>query len=256
MLRTIFGAVKIFYYVSKLFGFSCFELNFSLKRIQFRSISFAILFISISFWTLISWSSISHLKVKNSEDSKFTKTIFIASIYGIYSAFNPVLVIFVIIFHNLKRKNIGRFLRKINSFDVTLIKLRWKFQCVNQSFYALVVSIITFVLMSLKIRFVMEYLKTNHDDDWLSLISFGGSIFDVPILVIILSHFLMSSFCVLLRLQILCKNFRTLHLSGYAIPLTTEKCIFNNFTRLYTTFCVMRSIQFSQLRFVSWLVFF
>lgn len=228
--ESIYETFKLFFYISKFFGFSCFKIDFRTKKVTFNFFSLWIFLTSISVWILISWSSMLQLERETQTDLKFTKATFISSIHRIYSAFNPCMMIFVIIFHNSRRKNIGTFLRKIYNFDESLKKLRWEFQYANDNLYVVVVLLIIIGLMILKMRFILYHLTW---DGWKNIMFYAGVVLDVPALVIILSHFILSSCSVLIRAQILRKNFESMQHYGLSKSLAKEKLIFNNFTRLY-----------------------
>lgn len=233
--KSIYEAVKPFYILSKLIGFCCFTLNFKNGRIFLSPSDFLSLFASVALWASISYHNFKMLVVQP-DDEHAAAQKFVSLIYRFHAALNPMFTLFSVIYLTVKRAHVSRFLEKVDAFDNALVSLGWKFRASNSRYPVIVVIAIGTLLLSLKTFFIMKFAAQLEYIYWLSI----GVLLEVPILLSILSHLLLSGFCISTRLKVLNENFKWLNSNLHrepswmvAKPTRSEKQMIQNFSKLY-----------------------
>ena len=232
---SIYECAKPLYFLSRFTGYSCFNFNFRNKKISFDFFSFLILCGSIIVWGLVANESLDEKFYKKAiNDKTFTNRSFVATIETTHKAINPIVMILIVIFHNLQRYHVSKFLRKIHSFDETLKKVQWRFQPSCNRAYILYILGLIGVMSSLKSYFMIKLSMA------LDIFIRVGVMLDITFTAIILSQFLCAAFCVLSRMRILRKNFESLQLEKsqklfLVTPKYNEKSNLQNITKLYKT---------------------
>lgn len=231
---SIYECAKPIYFLSKLFGYSCFSFDFKTKKTCFTFTNILILFCSIGVWGLIASNSLDEKNFSEaSKDSTFTKRNFIAKIYNVHSSLNPLIMLLTVVAHNFQRNHVSRFLEKISIFDETLKKALWSFQSSNSRAYILYIIAALISVNSIKLYFLMKYSMLGE-----MVLMHVGVALDVAYIIILLSQFLLAAFCVLSRMKLLGRNFKSLHISesrGIFLVRSkfSEKLILQTVTKLY-----------------------
>ena len=233
--HSIYECAKPFYFISRIFGFSCFNFDLKKKKTYFDFFSILTLIGSISVWSLVMTDAIDGKNfIKASNNKTFTNQHFIATIYSVFQVLNPIQMILTLIYHNLQKIRVSRFLKKIYVFDENLKKIKWSFHPSNSRAYILVIVAFAFAYVTLNLYFFIEYSWRDE------IIIRVGICLSTINTVIIHSQFLLTAFCVLSRMKILYKNFESLQLSEsrelfIVRSNLNEKIVFQNVTKLYKT---------------------
>ena len=128
---NIYESLSPFYYFLKLFGLASYSLNFKNGRMKTSFTSYIMFLIYIILYIIL---NVNFLNIDIDQYSPVGRSIVIYGYRFIY-IFQYLAILLVIIYNFLKRRNIEKFLKLMETFDDHTDKMGWKFKINHERNY-------------------------------------------------------------------------------------------------------------------------
>ena len=202
---NIYESLSPFYYTSKLFGLASYSLNFKNGKMKTSFISYIMFLFFIAFYLCL---FVDMLLDDESTYSPEGRSIVIYGLIFLYN-FQYLTILLFVIFNFLKRKNVEKFLKLMETFDDHTDKMGWKFRVNHERNYWTSIFWIDLQFILLSVFYVLQM-------SWVPTVTPALLEFISMFFYCILSNtfmltslqFIFSVHCVESRFEILNKNTR------------------------------------------------
>ena len=200
---NIYESLSPFYYTLKFFGLASYSLNFKNGQMKTSWINYIMVLGSIALYLTF------YKQLFELDSSKFTpggKSIFVYGLVFFYQ-FQNITTLLIIIFNFLKRRNIEKFLKLLETFDDHCEKMGWKFKVNHEknywsSIFWIVISLILFICVTTYHNIWVPPVPPNLMD-YINMICYG---FLANALILSSLQFIFSVHSVASRFEVLDEN--------------------------------------------------
>ena len=143
---NIYESLSPLYYILKLFGLASYNLNFKNGKMKTSPVHYIMTLGFIALYILLIWN---FFQVDASTYSPEGKLLLIYGLVFVYS-FQYMTNLLILIHNFLKRRNVEKLLKLLETFDDHIEKLRWKFKINHEQNYwsSIFWIVLSFILLT------------------------------------------------------------------------------------------------------------
>lgn len=204
--RDVYGSLKPFYLILKLFGFACYQIDANTKKLKTAFFDWIWFLASVCLWSGLIWMQVfrdMHKTYKSGIDSPI-----LDSLWRYQFIIQHFFALVVVIFNFWHRESTGKFLKIIFDFDQKIKILRWNDERRSKIFER---SIIAFAIGFL-ILMIYVAIFSMKNSSTLELSAMVYNLFNFNLLVtfyvLLALQFIVGVYCVRSRLAKINDNLR------------------------------------------------
>ena len=197
---NIYESLSPFYYTLKLFGLASYNLNFKNGKMKTSIIHYIMMMCFIALYLSF---IVNFLQVDVKSYSPEGKSILMYGLAFVYN-FQYITILLFIIYNFLKRRNVEKFLKLLETFDDHCEKMGWKFKINHEkNYWSQIFWIVLSIILLIVVAMTQIYWVSIFGHDLIDFIFMFIYCFSSKALVLTTLQFVFGVHCVASRFEIL-----------------------------------------------------
>ena len=197
---NIYESLSPFYYTLKLFGLASYNLNFKNGKMKTSIIHYIMMMCFIALYLSF---IVNFLQVDVKSYSPEGKSILMYGLAFVYN-FQYITILLFIIYNFLKRRNVEKFLKYLETFDDHCEKMGWKFKINHEkNYWSQIFWIVLSIILLIVVAMTQIYWVSIFGHDLIDFIFMFIYCFSSKALVLTTLQFVFGVHCVASRFEIL-----------------------------------------------------